>query len=224
MGILEHPGCFAEQLTLPVANLHAVPESLDDEQAVFTEPLAAAFQIFEQVDLSPGTTVAVIGDGKLGLLIGMALRAHGLGPTLVGRHPRKLALVEGPGVRTCSPRALGSERFEVVVEATGSPDGLSFALDHVRPRGTIVLKSTVQGRVDVPATSLVVDELRLVGSRCGPFEVALQAMAQGQVDPRPLVDARYPLARAEAAMERAARRGTLKVLLQGPACSPQRPG
>jgi len=216
MGILEHPGCFAEQLTLPIANLHAVPESLSDEHAVFTEPLAAAFQIFEQLPLTPSTTVAVIGDGKLGLLIALALRSRSIPLVVVGRHPGKLALVEGPGVRTCQTADLGSERFAVVVEATGSPDGLAFALEHVRPRGTVVLKSTIHGEVRLPTTSLVVDEITLIGSRCGPFDVALAAMAAGEVDPRPLIGGRYPLAEAETALEHAQRRGTLKILLEGP--------
>lgn len=223
LGILEHPGCFAEQLTLPVANLHAIPDALTDEQAVFTEPLAAAFQIFEQLTLDPTTPVAVVGDGKLGLLIALALRARSIPVVAVGRHAHKLARVAGPGVRTCSPEALGSERFAVVVEATGSPDGLAFAVAHTRPRGTVVLKSTTHQEVRLPIAALVVDEIRLVGSRCGPFAVALAAMAAGEVDPRPLIDARYPLAEAEAALAHAARRGTLKVLLEGTAASDRPP-
>jgi alcohol dehydrogenase len=216
LGILAHPGCFAEQLVLPAANLHAVPDTLTDEQAVFTEPLAAAFQIFEQVPLAPATRVAVIGDGKLGLLVVMALRARGIPVTAIGRHPRKLALVAGPGVRTTTTDALQPERFDVVIEATGSRNGLALALTLVRPRGTVVLKSTVHGTVELPTTALVVDEIHLVGSRCGPFAEALAAMADGTVDPRPLVDARYPLAHAEQALAHAGRPGTLKVLIEGP--------
>lgn len=214
LGILDHPGCFAERFTLPVANLHGVPDSLADEHAVFTEPLAAAFQIFEQASLTPDLRVAVIGDGKLGLLVVMALRARGIPLTLVGRHPRKLALVAGPGVRITTD-APPSHRFDVVIEATGSREGLALALTLVRPRGTVVLKSTVHGAVELPTAALVVDEIHLVGSRCGPFPVALAAMADGLVDPRPLIDARYPLAEAEAALAHASRPGTLKVLLEG---------
>lgn len=218
LGILEHPGCFAERFTLPIANLHAVPDALSDEQAVFTEPLAAAFQIFEQVALGPELRVAVVGDGKLGLLVVMALRARGIPVTAIGRHPRKLALVAGPGVHPLTAAdPLPSARFDVVVEATGSPGGLRLALSLVRPRGTVVLKSTVHGTVELPTAALVVDEIHLVGSRCGPFPVALAAMADGSVDPRPLVEARYPLAEAEAALAHAQRPGALKVLLEGPA-------
>jgi alcohol dehydrogenase len=217
LGMLGQPGCFAERFVLPVANLHAVPDALSDEQAVFTEPLAAAFRIFEQIPVTPH--VAVIGDGKLGLLVTMALRSRGIPLTLVGRHPRKLALVAGPGVLTTTG-APPAHRFDVVVEATGSRDGLALALTLVRPRGTVVLKSTVHGTVELPIAELVVDEVHLVGSRCGPFPVALAAMADGSVDPRPLVDARYPLAEAEVALAHASRPGTLKVLLEGPIQSP----
>jgi alcohol dehydrogenase len=216
LGILDHPGCFAEQLVLPAANLHAVPDGITDEHAVFTEPLAAAFRIFEQVPLTASSHVAVIGDGKLGLLVVMALRARGIPVTVIGRHPRKLALVAGPGVRTTTLDTLPPERFDVVIEATGSRDGLALALTLVRPRGTVVLKSTVHGTVELPTAPLVVDEIHLVGSRCGPFDVALGSMADGTVDPRPLIDARYPLAHAEQALAHACRPGTLKVLLEGP--------
>lgn len=215
LGILDQPGCFAECFVLPVQNLHAVPNTLSDEHAVLTEPLAAAFRIFEQVPLTPDLRVAVIGDGKLGLLVVMALRARGIPVTAVGRHPHKLALVAGPGVHT-TIEAPPLASFDVVIEATGSRQGLHRALALVRPRGTVVLKSTVHGAVELPTAALVVDEIHLVGSRCGPFDVALAAMAEGRVDPRPLVQARYPLAEAEAALAHAAQPGTLKVLLEGP--------
>ncbi len=215
LGILDHPGCFAEQFVLPAANLHAVPDAITDEQAVFTEPLAAAFRIFEQVPLTPAMRVAVIGDGKLGLLVVMALRAREIPVTALGRHPRKLALVAGPAVRTATTDSPPAERFDVVVEATGARDGLALALSLVRPRGTVVLKSTVHGAIELPTAPLVVDEIHLVGSRCGPFDVALAAMVDGLVDPRPLIDARYPLSNAAAALAHAHRPGTLKVLLEG---------
>lgn len=214
LGILDQPGCFAERFVLPAANLHAVPDSVTDEQAVFAEPLAAAFEIFEQVPLDPGLRVAVIGDGKLGLLLVMALRARGISVTAVGRHPRKLGLVAGPRVRTCTTDALPDECFDVVVEATGSRDGLALALALVRPRGTVVLKSTVHGTVELPTAAIVVDEIHVVGSRCGPFPVALAAMASGAVDPRPLVDGLHPLVEGERAFDHARRAGVLKVLLE----------
>jgi alcohol dehydrogenase len=215
LGILDQPGCFAERFVLPVENLHAVPAALSDEQAVLTEPLAAAFRIVEQVSLSPAQRVAVLGDGKLGLLVVMALRAQGIPVTAVGRHPHKLALVAGPGVHTTT-EAPPPASFDVVVEATGSREGLHRAIALVRPCGTVVLKSTVHGSAALPTAALVVDEIRLVGSRCGPFDVALRAMAEGRVDPRPLVQARYPLAQAEQALAHAGRPGALKVLLDGP--------
>jgi alcohol dehydrogenase len=218
LGILDQPGCFAERFVLPVTNLHAVPDTLSDEHAVFTEPLAAAFRIFEQVSLTPDLRVAVIGDGKLGLLVVMALRARGIPVTAIGRHARKLGLVAGPGVHTTTAAdPLPPTPFDVVIEATGSREGLHRALALVRPCGTVVLKSTVHGAVELPTASLVVDEIRLVGSRCGPFDVALAAMAEGRIDPRPLIEARYPLAHAERALAHAGRPGTLKVLLRGPA-------
>ncbi len=217
MGIVAQPGCFAEQIVLPIANLHAVPEGLADEQAVFAEPLAAAFEIFEQLELGARTSVAVIGDGRLGLLITMALHARGVATTVVGRHPAKLERVAGCCAETLAPQALGERRFEVIVEATGSPSGLELALEHVQPRGSIVLKSTYHGRIELDAARIVVDEIRLLGSRCGPFDVALAAMADGRVDPRALIDARYPLAEGVAAVAHAGQRGVLKVLLEASA-------
>lgn len=217
LGIADHPGCFAERLTLPFANLHAIPAELSDEQAVFAEPLAAAFEIFESVQLTPNTTVAVIGDGRLGLLIVMALRSRGVPVVAVGHHPAKLARVAGPHVQTSTASALGTERFDVVVEATGSAGGLGLAIAHVKPRGTVVLKSTMHGAVTVDTTRIVVDEIRVVGSRCGPFDVALTALQRGEVDPRCLIDARYPLSAGVDAMAHAARRGIVKVLLHADA-------
>ncbi len=215
LGILDRPGCFAEQVVVPVANLHAVPDGVPDDHAVFTEPLAAAFEVLESAPMSPQSRVAVIGDGKLGLLVVLALRARGIGCVAVGRHPHKLARVAGPGIDTTDPHSMGPAPFDVIVEATGSAEGLALALQHIRPRGTVVLKSTYQGSVPLDATRVVVDEIRLVGSRCGPFDVALAALANGEVDPSPLIDARYRLADGEAAIAHAARRGVLKVLLEG---------
>lgn len=219
LGILEHPGCLAERFTLPVQCLHAVPPGLTDEHAVFTEPLAAALQILEQAPLHHARRVAVLGDGKLGLVVVMALHARGIPVTAIGRHPAKLALVAALGVQTTT-HAPPPASFDAVVEATGSPGGLRLALALVRPRGTVVLKSTVHGDVALPTAALVVDEITLVGSRCGPFPAALAAMADGLVDPRPLVHARYPLAQAEAAFAHAGRPGALKVLIEGPAAGP----
>lgn len=212
VGIEGHSGCFCERLVVPIANLHAVDDRICDERAVFTEPLAAAFEIFESVPLRPDTRVAVIGDGRLGLLIVMALRSREIPVTAVGRHPKKLDLVRGPGVQTSAPDTLDGT-FDVVIDATGRATGLALALAHTRPRGTVVLKTTVAQPVTVDTTAVVVNELRLVGSRCGPFDVALAALANGSVDPRPLIAARYPLRDGPAALAHAGRPGVLKVLL-----------
>lgn len=212
LGIVGHDGAFAERLTAPVANLFPVPDAVPDEHAVFVEPLAAAFEILEQVPIGPGDRVLVLGDGKLGLLCAFALATSGCALTVLGRHERKLALAAAAGA-TVTTALDDAPAFDVVVEATGSPAGLREAMDRVRPRGTLVLKSTFAGTPEVDTNRLVVDEIRLVGSRCGPFDRALEALAKGEVDPSPLVDARLPLTEGVAAVGRARTRGTLKVLL-----------
>ena len=212
LGILGQDGAFATHLVAPEANLFAVPDGVDDDAAVFTEPLAAAFEILEQLTLEKTTRVLVLGDGKLGLLCAMALATTGCALTLVGHHPNKLARARGIATATEIPE-LG---YDVVVEATGSRAGLADALRVVRPRGTVVLKSTFAGTPEVDTNRIVVDEIRLLGSRCGPFDRALEALAAGAVDPRTLVDARYGLEDGVQAMTHAATRGTLKVLLDLP--------
>jgi threonine dehydrogenase-like Zn-dependent dehydrogenase len=210
LGILGRDGAFAETLLLPQRNLHAVPDSVPDEAAVLVEPLAAAFAILEQVPVKPGQRVAVLGDGRLGLLCSWALASQGAKVAIAGRHERKLALARKAGVEELR----GEDRFPVVVEATGSNAGLTRALDLVEPRGTIVLKTTTH---DAPAESLariVIDEVRVVGSRCGRFPPAIEALRSGRIDPRPLIDARYPLERGEEAFASAAAPGRLKVLLE----------
>lgn len=214
LGILGKDGCFAEQLTLPTENLHSVPAGVSDEAAVFTEPLAAAFEILEQIDVGADDTVLVLGDGRLGLLCALALQTSGASVTLAGRHPRKRAIVAARGVISVASEDLGNKRFDVVVEATGSPAGLRMATDHVRPRGRLVLKSTYQGAPELDTAKLVIDEITLVGSRCGPFPRALEALATGAVDPTPLIDARYALSDGLTAFARAGDRGVLKVLLE----------
>ncbi|MEM1416522.1 MAG: alcohol dehydrogenase catalytic domain-containing protein [Myxococcota bacterium] len=212
LGILARDGAFAERLLAPQANLFRVPDAVSDDAAVFVEPLAAAFEILEQVEVGAASRVLVLGDGKLGLLCAFALGTTGCALTVAGRHERKLELAKAAGAAVT--RDLGEARgFDVVVEATGREEGLAEAQDRVRPRGTIVLKSTFAGTPRVDTNRLVIDEVRLVGSRCGPFDRALAALAAGEVDPTPLVDARFPLAEGVRAMERAATRGTLKVLL-----------
>ena len=216
LGIVGKDGCFAEHVTLPIANLHAIPDGLSDEAAVFVEPLAAAFEIVEQMHVPPDARVAILGDGKLGLLCALVLRETGCDLTLVGKHPEKMRHVAKLGVRTRAPGELGSDKLDVVIEATGSPSGLALALTHLRPRGTLVLKSTFHGTTTTPldTAKIVIDELHLVGSRCGPFAPALRALATRRIDPTPLLDHVYPLADGLRALEHAARPGVLKVALR----------
>jgi threonine dehydrogenase-like Zn-dependent dehydrogenase len=213
LGIVGRDGSFATHLRLPVANLHAVPEQLADERAVFTEPTAAALEIQEQVSVSPGDRVVVVGAGKLGHLVAQTLAVTGCSLLAVGRSRRPLDLLAARGVRTGGADAIEERRADLAVECTGSPEGLELARRAVRPRGTIVLKSTYHGKASIDMAPFVVDEITLVGSRCGPFAPALALLAQGVVDPTPLVEARYPLAEAIAAFDHAARPGALKVLI-----------
>jgi threonine dehydrogenase-like Zn-dependent dehydrogenase len=215
MGIQGADGAFAERVAVPAANLHSVPDAVPDEAAVFVEPLAAAFEILQQLSVEPGGRAVVLGDGKLGLLVAQVIHDAGARVLAVGRHAAKLALLEERGIETrtlegFSPEA---ERAALVVEATGRAAALPIALAATQPRGTLVLKSTVAKPARLDLTPLVIDEIQLLGSRCGPFEPALQALAEGRVAVAPLVSERFPLARAEAALERAREPDALKVLL-----------
>jgi len=223
LGIYKRPGAFAEFLALPERTLIAVPDNVSDEEAVFTEPLAAALEIFEQIHIPPASRVLAVGDGKLGLLIAQVFAHFGSRVTLVGRNPKKLALAERWGVETfCNePRPQGSgsknfpTRFDHIVECSGSPDGLAYALKHIAPRGTLVLKSTYSPSA-APAidwAKIVVDEIRLVGSRCGRFAPALRLLARGAIDVRSMIDHRTTLAQGMEAFELAARKGVLKVVM-----------
>jgi alcohol dehydrogenase len=213
LGIVRHPGAFRELLTLPERNLHVVPDSLSTEDAVFTEPVAAACEILDQVAIPPGAPVAVLGDGKLGLLISQVLKAHGLDVHQYGRHPEKLRIAQGAGVLVSAGGRLPAYSYDWVVEATGSAEGLRLAAGMVRPRGTVVMKSTVHGTVPVDTAPLIVNELTLVGSRCGRFEPALELLSAGRLNVAEMVSARFSLAEAARAFECAGRKGTLKVLL-----------
>lgn len=212
LGIVKHPGAFAEYLTLPVANLHRVPKGLSDEEAVFTEPVAAACEILEQVRIPRGAEVAVLGDGKLGLLIGQVLLAKGIAVHQFGRHAAKLKIVRARGavIGGKPPRA----RFDWVVDATGSAAGLEQAVAMCRPRGTVVMKSTVHDRVGVDMASVIVPEITLVGSRCGPFAPALALLAGRKIDVRGLIAGGEELRDAPRAFARAAEKGALKILLR----------
>jgi len=216
LGIHGRDGAFAEFLNLPSHNLLTVPDSVSDRQAVFTEPLAAAFEILTQVNIEASDRVAVIGDGKLGQLIARVLSRVSRNLTLIGKHDQKLQLARGAGIRTAQVahvQSFGGDPFDIVVEASGSPSGLNLAQRIVRPRGTIVLKSTFHGPSEIDASSIVVNEVTLVGSRCGRFAPALEALENGEIDIEPLIAREYSLSDGVSAITEAARPGMLKVLL-----------
>ncbi len=214
LGIFARDGVMAERFRLPIANLLAVPEDTPDEVAVFTEPLAAAYQIEDQLGQLPDSAL-VLGDGKLGCLCALALAERGCAVTLVGKHRDKLAKVaDQVQTETVDRLEALSAEFPLVVEATGSPSGLPAALQRVRPGGTIVLKTTVAAPHQIDLAPIVINEIRLLGSRCGRFAPALDALSQGRIDPRFLIEATFPLEQAMEAFARAERPGAGKVLLQ----------
>ena len=213
LGILGHDGVFAEYFTLPVANLHAVPESLPDEAAVFTEPTAAALQIQEQVKIQPGMRVLVVGAGRLGILIVQTLRLTGCDLQVVVRREAQAEFLSNFGIEPVFSDAVTKGEADLVVEVTGSPDGFELSRKAVRPGGLLVLKSTFADHVSLNLSSLVVDEVTLVGSRCGPFEPALRLLESGLVDPLPMISTRFRLDQGLAAFKKAAEPGVLKVLI-----------
>ncbi len=214
LGILGRDGAMEERFTVPERCLVAVPDGLADDRAVFAEPLAAALHVRGDVPRGPDPVV-VLGDGKLGQLVSRALLSDGRRTIVVGHHEEKLALARAAGAEAVLERDLAGDGLGVpaVVEATGSAGGLALALRLVRPRGTVVLKTTVAARTEVDLSPVVVNELRVVGSRCGDMADAVRALGSGAVDPTSLIAARYPLARADAALEHASRRGTMKILV-----------
>ena len=216
LGIHGRDGAHAEFLTLPSRNLVEVPADVSDDEAVFVEPLAAASGITEQVEFTAETKTAVIGDGKLGLLCALSLAKVSPGLTLIGRHRDKLKIAENAGIETRLAGDLSklARQFDVVVEASGSESGFTSAVDIVRPHGKIVLKSTFQGSPTWPASRIVVDEITVVGSRCGRFGPALDLLKSRTVDVRPLISEQYPLSEAVKGLGRASQKGVLKVLLQ----------
>jgi alcohol dehydrogenase len=215
LGIVKHPGAFRDFLTLPEANLHVLPAGLPVERAVFTEPLAAACEILDQVKIPRGGEVAVLGDGKLGLLIAQVLQAHGARVHHFGRHREKLNISRSAGVTTeIARKHLPVATYEWTVDATGSSEGLKQASSMTRPRGTVIMKSTVHGLVSINTAPLIVNEITLVGSRCGRFEPALKLLRAGKVSVDNMISAEYPLGDAPAAFARAAEKGAMKVLLR----------
>jgi len=214
MGIANADGAFADWVSVPLENLHIVPDNVGDEEAVFTEPLAAAFEILTQIQINPGDEVLVLGDGKLGNLCAQVLQLTGAKVTALGKHADKLALIKKAGVRTIQLSDWQPRRFDVVVEATGSASGLELALSAVRPRGTLVLKSTIAGNHQVSLAPIVIHEINVIGSRCGPFPDALAALTAKQISVTPLIEKIYALNEGLAAVAHAARPGARKILLK----------
>ncbi len=220
MGIVKHDGAFAECLALPVENLHVVPANVTDEQAVFVEPLAAACEILEQVNTKNFKSVAVLGDGKLAQLVARVLRTVIPRVVMYGKHEKKLALAGLAGIVTRKVRGDASdlrrikETFAFLVEATGSPSGLTLAQQMIEPRGTLALKSTFHGAAPVETWPIVVKEITVVGSRCGPFAKAIALLLSGEVDPTLLITRTFPLAEAQKAIAFAQQAGVMKILLK----------
>lgn len=220
LGIVNHDGAFAEYLTLPLENLYLISLSISDEKAVFVEPLAAACQILDQLNIRQFPSAAILGDGKLAQLIAMVLHAAGGKITLYGKHDSKLVLARRGGIKT--KVVLGNdsdlhsvkENYRLVVEATGSPAGLRLAQQMTEPRGTLLLKSTFHGAAPVETWPIVVKEITVIGSRCGPFAKAIRLLRSGKVDPTPLISRTFPLRDAAKAIVYAQKRGVMKVLLR----------
>jgi alcohol dehydrogenase len=214
LGILKHDGIFAEFARLPAVNLHVLPKNVDDDQAVFVEPLAAAFQVLKQIKLDDRKWVTVLGDGRLGLLVAQVLRNTGCPVRMIGKHAEKLTLCEKWQIRSRSVADISPRHDQdVVVDCTGSASGFELAMQMVRPRGTIVLKSTFAAGKPLNLASIVIDEINIVGSRCGPFREAIRALAEKQVDVLSLIHRRMKLEQGIEAMNLAGRPGVLKVIL-----------
>lgn len=214
LGIVNRNGTFAEYTCLPLENLHRVPDTVPDEAAVFSEPLAAALEIQQQVHIQPTDRVLLIGAGRLGQLIAQTLALTDCDLRVVARHVHQQKLLAERGIRLIGEEKIQAMRWDVVVEATGSPAGFELARRAIRPRGTLVLKSTYKGEMSVNFSSIVVDEVTIIGSRCGPFEPALRLLERGEVDPTALIAAEFRLSQAPQAMAEAARPGVLKVLVR----------
>ena len=228
LGIKGRDGAFAEYLALPAENTTVIPDTLPLYSAVFVEPLAACFRILEQVHVSPRNRVAVLGDGKLGLMAAQVMRLSGCSLLAVGRYTHKLKILDRLGIRTVMEKDLErGECFDIVVESTGSPEGFELARAHVDPGGVIVQKSTYVEAVSMDISSLVVDEISIVGSRCGPFEPAIRALLRGVVNVQDLIDRRFPLEMGLQACDYAMRDEALKVILEmkaGPSEGLRQPG
>ena len=213
LGISGHDGVFADYITLPAANLHLVPDSIPDEQAVFIEPLAAALQIQEQVQINPSDKVMVIGAGRLGQLVAQTLSLIGCTLSVVVRYDFQRKLLEKREIAVLDEDKIPQGTMDLVVDTTGSPSGFDAARSAIRSRGTVILKSTYAGTLDIDASALVVDEITLIGSRCGPFAPALQLLKENLVDPASLISKAFPIENGIKAFKKAGEKGILKVLL-----------
>lgn len=216
LGISKRNGAFAEMLTMPVKNLHLVPDSMDDLTAVFTEPVAAALEIFEQVNISPSDKILVIGDGKLGLLISKALQIYGCDLTCIGGNQRKLKLLKQWKINCVQHGQFQPALFDIAIEASGSPQGFSLALASLKPRGKLILKSTYEGSLTFNTAPIVINEITVIGSRCGPFEPALRLLEQELIPTIQLINDLYPIERAQEAFLRACEPDSLKILINFP--------
>ncbi|MEI6379603.1 MAG: alcohol dehydrogenase catalytic domain-containing protein [Cyanobacteriota bacterium ELA615] len=213
LGIVNRHGAFAQYLTLPIENLHIVPSNVKTEVATFTEPIAAALQIQQQISITPKTKVLVVGDGKLGLLVAQTLSLRGCDLQVIGRHQDKLDLLKELGINTNLEAIAIERKFDVAIECTGNSAGFELARFALKPRGTLILKSTYAGKLKLDASALVVDEITVLGSRCGPFDLALQLLAENRLNIEPMISGSYELSDGLSAFTHAQRRGTLKILL-----------
>ncbi len=215
LGILKRDGAFAEYLTLPEKNLHVIPNSITDEQAVFIEPIAAAFEIKDQVSLSPDWKVAIVGDGRLSQLIVSVLKTTCSDITCFGRHENKLERLQKLGIKTHMGIKTSDEyTFDLVVEATGNGSGFLDSMKLVKPKGTVILKSTIASKENLDLTPAVVNEITLVGSRCGPLRPAINALESGVISVEGLIDSEYSLENFQEAFDQAKKSDTLKIVLK----------
>jgi threonine dehydrogenase-like Zn-dependent dehydrogenase len=214
LGITNREGVFAEYVALPVRNLHAIPDSISDVEAVFIEPLAAAYEILDQVDIAPSDSVCILGDGKLGILVGQVISNTKCNLIVAGNHRKKLSILEDMGINTSLSGQFNEKGFDIVVDCTGSPSGIETALNIVRPRGRVILKTTITDRRDVDLNSVVVNEITIIGSRCGHFPTAIQAIKSKAVDLNPLVSGIFKLDEWAKAFEFAKKKTSLKVVFK----------
>ena len=214
LGILNRDGVFAEYTILPVKNLHMIPDSISNEEAVFVEPLAAAYEILEQIDISSSDKVCVLGDGKLGLLVAQVIETTGSNLVAAGKHPEKLSILDKAGIKTRLSSDFKEREFDIVIDCTGSPSGMETALRIVKPRGKIVLKTTIAKTSRIDLNQIVINEINLIGSRCGPFPAAIKAIGSGEIDLYPLISKVFSLKEGIKAFQYASKKNALKVILK----------